>query len=199
VSSHVKSAVAAAVAKAEKRTSAEIAVVITPASDAYQSFNLLYGFAAGSVLGGLLWLTKTITAFPPLLALQVLSIAAFAFIPVLRRAGMALLPKRVLQHHAARRATEEFLNISHQVPPDRPVVLLYVSLAERYAHILHTRNAGAKVPRGSWDRIIRAFTANVKKPGLAAACETAIAKIADALEPHFPDRGEPNALSDKVR
>jgi putative membrane protein len=199
ISSDVKSAVSAAVTKAEKRTSAEIAVVITPASDGYQSFTLVYGFAAGGLAAALLWGTKTLTAFPLLLVIQAAVMASFALLPPLRHLCMKLMPVRVLHHAAARRAAEEFLALSHRVPPERPVVLLYVSLAERYAHIHHTRAAGAQIPRSTWDAIVRGFAGGVKKPGLAPSCEMALAKIADALEPHFPEGGEPNILSDSVK
>jgi putative membrane protein len=134
-----------------------------------------------------------------LMLVQVLGMGCFAFLPALRRLGMALLPRRILRHHAARRAAEEFLFLSRHVPPERPLVLMYVSLAERYAHILHSRAASAKVPGGTWDDIVDHFTAGVKKPGLGPSLESAVAKIADALESHFPDRGEPNLLRDDVR
>ena len=192
-------AISQAVTQAERRTSAEIAVVLTPASDGYQAYQLLYGFAAGSVTCVLLWATKTLTAFPVLMLIQALALGCFAFIPLLRHLCMKLLPKRVLHRYAARRAAEEFQTLSRQVPPERVLVLLYVSLAERYVHILHSRAAGAKIKPSVWDGIVASFTAGARKPGLAPAFEIAIGKIADALAPHFPDKGEANILSNQAK
>ena len=192
----VKTAIAGAVATAEKRTSAEIAVVVTATSDTYQPFQLMYGFAAGSALGAVLWWSKTATAFPLLAFIQAVSMTAFAFVPWLRVFSLNFLPKRMLREHAARRASQEFLFLSRHVPAGRPVLLLYVSLAEKYAHILHSRDVSQKIPAITWDRIISDFTESVKTAGLQPACLAAIHSAADALEPYFPDRGEPNALSD---
>ena len=189
ISSALESAIAAAVEKAERRANAEIAVVLTPASDAYQAYMLLYGFAAGSIGAMLLWWTKTATGFPALLLVQALALGCFAFIPPLRRLCMLLLPRRLKHHYAARRAAEEFLFLSRNVSPERPVVLLYVSLAERYVHILHSRAASAKIRKAVWDDIVTSFTAGVRKPGLSPSLTQAIGKIADAMAPHFPHKG----------
>lgn len=199
ISTHLKSAISAAVTKAEHRTSAEIAVVLVPASDPYQAYLLLYGFTAGSIAATVLWWTNTATGFPLLMLVQALAMGIFAFTPLLKTTCMKMLPQRLLHHHAARRASEEFLFLSRQVPHDRPLVLLYVSLAERYVHILHSRAASAKIPAKTWDDIVNSFTALAKKPGLPAAFESAIAKIGDALGAHFPDKGKRNALPNQVK
>ena len=196
ISPALKTAISSAITRAERRTSAEIAVVLAPESDGYQAYLLMYGFAAGSIACTFLWWTKTLTAFPVLMLVQALAMGSFVFIPLLRRLGMTLMPRRLLHYCAARRAAEEFQSLSQQVPPERPLVLLYVSLAERYAHILHSRMAGAKIPTATWDGIVASFAAGVEKPGLSASFDIAIAKIGEALAPHVPDKGEPNVLRD---
>jgi putative membrane protein len=188
VSSEIKDSIAAAVAAAKKRTSADIAVMVAPASDGYQPYALLYGFALGSVAAVALWWTKTVTPFPLLLLVQACTMALIAFVPALRHLCLSLIPKHVLHHHAARRAREEFLFVSRHAPPERPVVLLYVSLAERYAHVLHSRALGPKVPGEAWEGFIKLFTDSAKKPGIAAACQVTVAAMAETLAPHFPAR-----------
>jgi putative membrane protein len=158
----------------------------------------MYGFAFGSLLGVALWWTKAVTPFPLLLLGQTACLAGFAFVPFLKHLCIALLPARILHHHAARRAVEEFVFVSRHVPNERPVVLLYVSLAERYAHILHSRAVPQKVPASAWDAIIATFTGRMKTGGLKDACIPAIAEIGKTLSPHFPDKGEENALGDGV-
>jgi putative membrane protein len=193
-----KNAISAAVAEAERRTSAEIAVVVSPSSDAYQAYLLLYGFASGSILAALLWWTKTLTPFPALLAIQGLSMAIFAFAPFLKEPCLKLLPAKLLHYYAARRAALEFQSLSRHVPAERPIVLIYVSLAERYAHIIHSRAIGLKIPAPAWETIISELTALMKSTGLQQACVAAVGRVASTLSPHFPDKGEPNAISDSV-
>lgn len=198
LSNEAGAAISAAVTAAERRTSAEIAVVVSPASDTYQAYLLLYGFAAGSSLAAALWWTKTLTPFPLLLAVQGVSIAAFAVTPVLKTLCLKLLPSRLLHHYAGRRAALEFQALSRHVPAERPVVLIYVSLAERYAHIIHSRAIGARIPRAAWDTVIAELTGLMKASGLQQACVAAVGRVATVLSPHFPDGGEKNALDDGV-
>lgn len=186
--SHLTSAVSAAIEAAEKRTSAEVAVVIAKESDGYQPYLLLDGFALGCLIGTGLWWTKILTAFPLLVLLQALCMAGFALLPLFQHLGRRLIPPQVLHHHAALRAHAEFQVLSRNIAPEKPVALLYVSLAERYAHILHSRDIGAKIAPGIWQEIMSEFTAGVTKPGLRPACETAIARMADALAKPFPKR-----------
>lgn len=193
-----KNAISAAVAEAERRTSAEIAVVVSPTSDAYQAYLLLYGFAAGSIVAALLWWTKALTPFPALLALQGLFMAAFAFAPFLKTPCLKLLPTRLLHYYASRRAALEFQSLSRHVPAGRPIVLIYVSLAERYAHIIHSRAIGQKIPGPAWDTIIAELTGLARNAGLRQACVTAVERVASVLSPHFPDEGEANVLSDSI-
>ncbi len=191
ISSDVKDAIAAAVTAAKQRTSADIAVMVAPVSDGYQAYVLLYGFAAGSLAAAGLWWSKTIHPFPLLLLVQACAMALFAFVPALRHLCLTLVPRQVLHHHAARRAREEFLFVSRHAPPERPVVLLYVSLAERYAHVLHSRALAPKIPAGTWENFIKLFTDSMKKPGLAAACRLTVDAIAQELAPHFPAAKSP--------
>ncbi|MEZ0226401.1 MAG: hypothetical protein ACAH83_17725 [Alphaproteobacteria bacterium] len=198
LSPEAKVAISAAVTAAERRTSAEIAVVVSPSSDAYQAYLLLYGFAAGSLIAALLWWAKVLTPFPALLAIQGIAMAVFALTPFLKAPCMKLLPTRLLHYYAGRRAVLEFQSLSRHVPAERPVVLIYVSLAERYAHIIHSRAIGLKIPGAAWETIIAELTGLIKSAGLQAACVKAVDRVASTLAPDFPDLGENNTLGDSV-
>jgi putative membrane protein len=188
LSLELKETIAKAIAEAGRRTSAEIVVVVLPASDPYQSYLLSYGLILGSLAGMGLWMEKMVTGFPLLFGVQVAAIMLTLFIPLLGNLCLKLIPKRVLHHHAARRAFEEFLIVSRHVPAERPVVLLYISLAERYVHILHSRAVLPKIPNETWEAVIQEFTTLMKKFGLQEACVTAIHSISSTLEPHFPEK-----------
>lgn len=186
LSPQLRETIAKAIAEAEQRTSAEIVLVVLPASDAYQSYLMSYGLALGSLIGMGLWLEKIVTGFPLLFGVQVAAIMVMLFVPLLGGLCLKLIPRRVLHHHAARRAFEEYLVVSRHVPAEKPVVLLYISLAERYVHILHSRAVLQKIPNESWEAVIQEFTTLMKKSGLREACVAAVQSITSTLEPHFP-------------
>jgi len=186
VSPELKETIAKAISEAGRRTSAEIVLVVLPASDVYQSYLMSYGLALGSLISMVLWMEKIVSGFPLLFGIQVAAIMAILFVPLLGSLCLKLIPRRVLHHHAARRAFEELLIVSRHVPAEKPVVLLYISLAERYVHILHSRVVLQKIPNESWEAVIQEFTMLMKKSGLREACIAAIQSITGILEPHFP-------------
>jgi len=181
--------IAAAITEAKCITSAELAVVVAPASDAYQSYFLLYGLIAGSAIDIGLWATKIVIGFPWLLMIQLMAIALFTFIPRLRHICLPLVPKRIRDHRSAHRAYAEYLMVSHHAATATPVVLLYISVAERYAHILTSRTVREKIPLKCWDVIINQLTTAISTEGLSNACLKAIRQITDYFVPHFPKAG----------
>ena len=187
LSKTAKAAVQAAIDDAETRTTAEIALVVTPSSDPYQSFLALHAFALGSLAAMALWLCYPALGFPVFFILQVaVLVTVFALSP-LHPLFMKLVPKKVMHHRVARRAYEEFLIASRHMPAPVPVVLLFVSLAEKYVHVVHSRAVPQKIAAAEWDKIIANFTAAMPQKGVDAACLAAVADMARLLEAHFPE------------
>jgi putative membrane protein len=193
-----KEAISAAIREAEKVTSAEIVVVVAPVSDAYQSHIVLFGLAVGSFFSSILWAEKLLTAFPYLLMVQLAVISIFSFTPALRSFCISFIPKQILHHRAAHRAFAEYLAVSQKVSYPTPIVVLYVSLAEHYAHILPSRLVREKIPDEIWDSVIREFIATMTKTELHDACISTIQHITKLLTTHFPAGKEVNYISDKV-
>lgn len=193
-----KQSIAQAIAEAERATEAEIVAVIAPASDAYQSYIFLYGLLLGSLIATGLWAGKILTGFPLLLAVQLGTVALLMWMPWLHRPCLRLVPKRIRHLRAAHRACEEYLSVSRNIPASIPIVLLYVSLAEHYVHILPSRAVREKIPEERWNTIISEFTASMAAKGLRDAYIGAIRHMAELLTPHFPSRDEANRVSDQV-
>jgi putative membrane protein len=183
-----KDAIAHAIVEAERSTSAKLVAVVAPASDVYQSYFLLYGLIIGSAIDIILWALKLITAFPLLLAIQLAVIALISFIPWLRHLLIRLVPKHVRHRRAAHRAYEEYLIVSHHTSVTDPIVLLYVSLAERYAHILTSRSVREKIPDNHWNEVIGKLTADIRAEGLRNACIKTIQHMTELLIHHFSKR-----------
>jgi putative membrane protein len=188
-----KAEIANAIKIAERRTSAEIVVVIAPASDTYHSYLLLFGFIGGSFLSLALWVSKLIAIFPILLAVQVATMTLACFVPALRRTLICFIPHKVLRHRAGHCAYEEYLNATRHVSSVTPVALLFISIAERYAHIQTSRHVREKISDKIWEQAIKSFTSSVGTNGLKATVITTIQNMANELCIPFPDRGEPNS------
>lgn len=198
LSKNYKEAVAKAIAEAEKLTSAELVCVIAPASDPYQGILLLYGLIAGSVVALGLWAAKIITVFPLLLAIQLAFMALLAFTPF-RDQFIQFVPKGIRHHRAARRAYEEYLIVSQHVSAQTPIALIYISLAERYVHILTSRSVREKIPDKNWNGVIDTLAAAMRSEGLQTACIHSIRYTADLLAPHFPEKGEAHRLDASIK
>jgi putative membrane protein len=186
LSQDLKMAISAALKEAEQRTTAEILVVVAPSSDHYQAQVQIYGLAFASFCCFELWFSKMLTGYPQLLLLQIALMSLVTFVPPLRALAVKLVPRRIHHHMAARRAHEEFLIALRHVPAGTPAVFLYVSLLERYVHILHSRDVPAKVPQEKWEAAVAEFVGLMKTTGLKPACIAAIATIARTLQPGFP-------------
>ncbi len=184
--------------EAEKKTSAEIVVVVACASDGYQSYVLLTGLVFGSLLAGIFWAYGIVIAFPWLLIVQMLGILLFSVTPFLRKFCVHFVPKQILHRRAAHRAYEEYLAVSQKVSAATPLVIFYISLAERYAHILPSRMVREKIADEIWGGVVAEFTAAIPQKGLQDACVAAIGRMSGLLSPCFPHGNEQNAISDKV-
>jgi putative membrane protein len=197
-SSADKHALAQAIGQAEASTSVEVVLVVTPASDIYQGYLVLYGLALGSMIAGALWASTLIMTFPVLLMIQLAAIAAFLFIPPLQSFCTQLVPRRIRQDSAAHRAYEEFTRLCGAAPAHIPIILIYVSLAEHRIHILPNRVVSEKIPGSQWDNVIGEWAVVMRSKGLKSACLTAIDQITRLAQPHFPERGEVHHISNDV-
>ncbi len=198
LSNNDKELIEQAVAKAENITSADLVTVVAPASDVYQSYLLLYGLMAGSMIDIVLWSTKIVTSFPLLFTIQLLAIILLSFIPFLNQQILRFVPKNILHARAAKRAGEEYLNVSRQVSRDTPIVLLYISIAERYVHIFTSQIVREKISDESWNSIILELTTNVRLEGLPKAIVKATENVTKILIPYFPQKGAAKSLDNSV-
>lgn len=181
-----KNVLAGTIQDAERLTSAEIVMVIAPASDAYQGIVLVYGFMLGSLIALALWLTGMVPDFPLLMAVQVTAISLLMFIPQANALCRRMVPERIARQRAARRAYEEYMTVMHYVPSSTPVALFYISLAERYVQIVQSPIVRDRISDGEWSHIVRTLTASIHD-GLCAACVQAVESSAQLLAVHFPE------------
>ncbi len=170
-----------AVQKAGASTGAEVNVTIVPASGTYIGYVFADAFLLSSLIDLILWHENYAQDFPLFLLIQIAVIAAAVLLPWIRRLFIRLLPKHVRHHQAAKSAGLEYLHLMHHVPAGKPVVMLYVSLAERYVHVMHSRALRDRVDNSAWLDIVTRFTETMKKTGLKEASLQAVGNIEAAL------------------
>ncbi|MEZ5832986.1 MAG: TPM domain-containing protein [Dongiaceae bacterium] len=188
----------AAVKKAEKSTSSEIAVAIAQASGddrgmAAIAGALLFGivFSAGPAI----WWNIDRFAWA--------GIAVVAGIIVFWLCdrfdlGLRCLPAKLLVKDARRAARATFLDHGLDNTPERNAVLLFVSRAERYVEILPDRAAAAAIESAQWNGIVDEFRQRMRAADVGEAVAGAVESIGRLCAARFPASGaNPDRIPDR--
>jgi putative membrane protein len=188
VVSHDEAArIEAAVRAAQSRSSGQIVCVLAHASSHYEIMPFVW-----SALIALLtpWPLLTLTQIPDeriyLIQLSVFFAAMLAL--TLPRLRLALTPARVRRANAHRAALEQFTLRGLTHGAERNGVLLYVSLAERFARIIADEGAAKVIHQKEWQTIIDQLRNDMKRGAGADALITAATRCGDLLAQHFPPR-----------
>lgn len=183
--------IAAAIRAAEATTSGEIYCVVARRSDGYffsaamiVTVAILVISLAVALLLESWWLSMRLPVFvsAQLLALAAALVLVYAF-PSLR---IRLAPRRWQYMRAHDNALKQFLARNVHLTTDRTGVLIFVSLAERYAEIVADAGIDAKVPQDMWDSIVAGLIDDAKGGRLADGFVTAITAVGALLAEHFP-------------
>lgn len=177
--------ISAAIRAVEQKTSGEIVCVLARASSDAVALPILIAALAALALP---WLLVALTALPVLrlLALQVAAFAALAGILCLPRLRVALMPRRARRAVAHRVAMEQFVSRGIANTNDRCGILIFVSLAERYARVVVDDGIAARVPQSQWQAAVDALIAHIKNDRIADGFIAAIELCGNELAAHFP-------------
>ena len=193
-----RAAIAAAITRAEAKTSGEIVVVAAAASDGYRSFALLWAaLIALAVPLPLILATKW-----PVEYIYLLQLATFVVVAALfqwQPLRFALVPGAVMRARAHQKAVEQFLVQNLHTTKGRTGVLIYVSFAERFAEVIADDGIYRKVKPKVWEEVIAELTGHLSRGTRDQGFITAIEMCGKILAEHFPpgraDRDElPNHL-----
>jgi putative membrane protein len=190
-------AVAGAIREAEKRTCGQIVCVLAHASSAYAHIPILWSTLAALLTPWpLIYFTQWSVQRIFLLQLIVFLIAGvvFSWAPL----RILLVPRAVRRARAHRAALEQFVlrGISHT--RNRCGVLIFVSLAERYARIIADEGVAQKVHNSEWQAAIDALTTCIHDGRIAAGFIAAIERCGAVLAQHAPPDGSANVLPDRL-
>jgi putative membrane protein len=189
--------VAAAIHEAEAHTSGQLVCVLAHASSDYAYVPILWAsvlalFAPWPLIALTPWSVERIF----LLQIVVFIIAASIF--SLAPLRVALVPRAARRAQAHRTALEQFVvrRIAHT--KNRTGILIFVSLAERYARIIADEGIAQKVPNSEWQAAIDAMVSHMRSGQIAAGFTAAIERCGTVLAAHAPPNGSTNELPDRL-
>lgn len=186
------------ISQAERTTSGEIVVVVAAKSDTYLYVPpLIAALVSLFVPWPLIYFSSFTAETVYLIQLVVFLVLTVVLLPMPVRT--ALVPRQVKHRHAHRRAVEQFQVQNLYTTTGNTGVLIFVSVAERHAEILADAAIDARVPAGTWDKIVTDLAATIGKGQPADGLVAAIVAVGAHLTEAFPpETRNPNELPDHL-
>jgi len=185
ISEQDRQRISASIRAAEAKSSGEIVCVLAQSSSDAKALPI---FVAAIVALALPWglVASTALAVNRILALQVLAFVVLALALCAPRVRVALLPRRARRAAAHHAALEQFTIRGVARKKDRNGILIFVSLAERYARIIADEGIASRVPQSEWQIAIDALLEHTRDGRIADGFIDAIEQCGKVLETHFP-------------
>jgi putative membrane protein len=185
ISTDDRNRISAAILDAEQRTSGEIVCVLARESADATALPMLLAALAALIVP---WLLLALTALPVnlILTLQLLTFFVLSLLLCLPRVRIALVPRAARRAMAHRMAMEQFMIRGIGRKADRTGVLIFVSLAERYARIVADRAIADRVSDRQWQEAVDALVAHTRHGRIADGFIAAIGICGGVLEQNFP-------------
>jgi putative membrane protein len=176
-------------AAAQQRTRAPIVCVLARASAQYEFAALAWSGIIGLITPWPLIVFTQLSAQRIFLAQLIVCFVATAILS-LTPLRYKLTPLRVRRANAHRAALAEFAVRGLDHAGERNGVLIYVSLAERYARVVAAEGAAQAIAQSQWQGLVDALTADLRGRGSAEALINAAGRCADLLAPVFPPQSD---------
>lgn len=177
--------ISAAILDAESRTSGEIVCVLARASSDATALPILI-----AALGALLvpWLLFAFTVLPVnvILVLQLLTFLVLMMFLCIPRVRVSLIPRAARRTLAYRMALEQFMIRGIGRKAERTGVLIFVSLAERYARIVADHAIAERVSHRQWQEAVDVLVAYSSHGDIADGFISAVQICGRVLEQNFP-------------
>ena len=195
ISAEDRQRIATAIHAAEAETTGEIVCVLAKRSSDATALPILIAAAISLALP---WLLVATTAMPVfrILSLQIAAFLVLTVLLCLPRVRVALIPRAARRAVAHRAALEQFTVRGVAHTKDRTGILIFVSLAERYARIIADDGIAARVPQSEWQGAIDALIAHMRDDRIADGYIAAIEVCGKVLATHFPSH---EARRDELR
>lgn len=190
-------AISAAIRAAEARTSGQIVCVLSHTSSSYAFAPILWASLLALLVPWLLihftpWSVQKIYLWQ--IAVFVATGLLLSWMPL----RVALVPRPLRRAHAHGAALEQFVLRRIANTNNRCGVLIFVSLAERYARIIADDGIAQRVSNAEWQAAIDALTPHMRDGRIAAGFTAAIERCGSVLAAHAPPDDSANTLSDRL-
>lgn len=192
-----------AITAAEKECSGEIVAVVAGRSDDYYFIPFLWA-ALAALAAPLVLLPFLPWSSWQVYALQLVVFAAAGALALWPTSRLMMVPRAIKRARAHRHGLEQFLAQNLHTTRGRTGVLIFVSVAERYAEVIADEGIYQKVPPETWVDIVNSLTERIREGRAADGFVEAIRACGAILAEHFPpgaaDRDElPNHLIELPR
>jgi putative membrane protein len=185
ISAQDRDRISAAIRGVEVQTSGEIVCVLARTSSDATALPVLMAAAAALALPWLL-VGFTQMSVHRILLLQIATFLVLAPMLCLPYVRVALVPPAARRAVAHRLAMEQFAIRGLARKTDRTGILIFVSLAERYARIIADEGIAARVPQSEWQAAVDALVAHMRDGRIADGFVAAIDACGNVLATHFP-------------
>jgi putative membrane protein len=190
-------AISAAIHAAEARTCGQIVCVLSHASSNYALIPLIWTTVL-ALLAPWPLIYFTHWSVQKIYLWQIAVFLAVGLILSWTPLRMVLVPRALRRAQAHRAALEQFVVRRIANTKNRCGVLIFVSLAERYARIIADEGIAEKVPNAEWQAAVDALTGHMRGGEIALGFIAAIERCGAVLAAHAPPDGSPNALPDRL-
>lgn len=183
-----------AILAGEALTAGEIVAVVASESDSYLWAPILVAaLIALAVAAPLIFLTWINVHW--IYLIQIVTFAGLCLTLSMRPWRYVLVPSSLKRERAHGRAVEQFLVQNLHTTTGRTGVLIFVSIAERYAEVLADSGVHAKVSTHVWQGIVDQLTAEIGEGRTGDGFVHAIERVGKILATHFPPgTADPHAL-----
>jgi putative membrane protein len=190
-----EAAIVAAVKEAEAKTSGQIVCVLARQSCETGAAAALYAatlalLSPWPLLAGTQLPAQHIFAIQ--LGLFLVALSLLSWTPL----GLLLMPRHEQRRQAFRSAVEQFFVRGLSKTHSRAGVLIFVSLAERYARILADDGLTDKVSEKEWQGVVDELTGHLREGRITEGFVAAIVRSGDLLAGAAPPDGGSNDLPD---
>ncbi len=190
--------VAKALRSAERDTSAEIVCILASSSSHLTALPVLLAAIAALTTP---WVLMLLTNLPVqrLLSTQIIAFCVLVGVFGWPAVRMRLLPRKARRSIAHQAAMNQFIKRGLAEPRSGPAVLIFVSLAERYARIIANEQVATRVSDKEWRVALDQLIGHIRSGRIADGFIAAIAKSGAVLKEHFPvAAGAPERFSDRL-
>jgi putative membrane protein len=194
--------IAAAVRRAESRSTGQVVPVVVERSQPYEEARWIAAVVGAALITGIVEVLVEDPAVVEVLAFQLVGGIVGWFTGRLAPVERLLAGRRHQEQAAQARAEQAFFEHGLHQTRDGTGVLVFASLREHRAVIIGDRGIHARMGDAEWRRAVDALVDGMRRGTPGAGIEASIEVVGAKLAEHFP-RGEgeavPNELPDGLK